>query len=319
MGGHSLDARQVLKRRLALFRDGGAKRGVGGAAELGVQSHRGTQPSHRWVLVVAMGILLLGVAVACGGTPRAAAPAATSQGGGSCGVPQDPVLGAAPSIASVVGDVTGSTMSPELNGRYRLAALAAVDRAATMKGLVRLVAFGASGVGARLVFSESFATASSDEVLNLAAANRTRCFAKGAIDAMFDGRPIDHGGSDVAGALSSEISTIAMAAPTTATLTVTVITDGCQAPARTGPNRHLTDLCRELARGMSIGQVLRQHPREFRLPDATRRVTIVMKGVGIGRDPTAANTLQARRLVAFWQLVCSRAKARGCVIGSAVP
>jgi hypothetical protein len=98
---------------------------------------------------------------------------------------------------------------------------------------------------------------------------------------------------------------------------VTVFTDGCQAPAPSGPNRHLTDLCGLLASGESPAKILKAHASEFSLGDASG-IAVSVRGIGIGRDENAANTVFARKLTTFWNTACRRARARSCQIGSAV-
>jgi hypothetical protein len=259
-------------------------------------------------------------------TGSSAEPVAALRAGGvaqrlsaACG--EAPVALASESAESeetVAVDTTKSATSPPVRAAYRRAALAVVMRAASEKALLRLVAFGASGVGVRVMFQGSFAPASVDDVFNLAAANRTRCLANRAVDSMLAIRPSPGLGSDVAGLLASEISTgRALIAPG-GSVTVTVFTDGCQAPAKQGPNSRLTDLCGRLAKGQKASSILRARAEEFRLPDASDVVSIAMKGVGVGRNPAAANTLFARKLVEFWTLVCIHAHARACRIESGV-
>ena len=101
-------------------------------------------------------------------------------------------------------------------------------------------------------------------------------------------------------------------------MTVTIMTDGCQAPAATGLNRELTDVCGKLAAGKTIDAILAAHKVEFSLPDASG-VTVVMRGVGVGRRPAAASTRLAATLIEFWMTVCRRAHAKACLVGSDLP
>jgi hypothetical protein len=215
-------------------------------------------------------------------------------------------------------DVTSSTSNEDLHALYRAAALAVVDRAAAERAALRIVAFGASGVGATVLFDGSFAPAAATEVENLAAANRARCWARVAIERALATPPSADLGSDVAGAAASLITHARSVVEPGKPVTVFLATDGCQSPSRSGPNRNLTDLCRKLARGVDGERILQEHEAEFALPSAD--VTLIMKGIGLGRRQDAASTERTARLVAFWQSVCERgANARACLIGSALP
>jgi hypothetical protein len=148
--------------------------------------------------------------------------------------------------------------------------------------------------------------------------NKARCAAHLAVRAALTAkRHWNGGGTDVAGTLASLIADGKTRTGRGGSLTVTVLTDGCQAPATSGPNGRLTDLCGALTRGRSAQAILRRHPGEFAIGDATA-VVLVMKGIGLGGDPNDSNTLQTRKLIMFWQLVCRQAHARQCVIGSSV-
>jgi hypothetical protein len=215
-------------------------------------------------------------------------------------------------------DISLSTESPPLRASYETAALALLNQAANEQAALKIVAFGASGVGARVVFEGSFAPVSDDDVYNLAAQNRLSCWAKSAIaTALATHTPPRDTGTDVAGATSSLIADARSLVAPRGSASVTVFTDGCQAPAPSGLNRNLTDLCGLLASGDSPARILRAHAAEFSLGNA-HGVTITMEGVGIGRNQNAASSTLARKIVAFWQLTCDRAKARACEIGSAV-
>jgi hypothetical protein len=100
-------------------------------------------------------------------------------------------------------------------------------------------------------------------------------------------------------------------------IAVTVLTDGCQAPASSGPNRQLTALCVQLDAGVSQMTIALKHGKEFALGDL-RGVALTMAGVGVGRFADAASTARAEELVEFWRTACVRANATRCVIGSAV-
>jgi hypothetical protein len=215
-------------------------------------------------------------------------------------------------------DTSLSTESQPLRASYKAAALALVNQAASEKAALRIVAFGASGVGAKVVFEGSFAPTSNDPVFNLADENRLSCWAKSAIaKALATRTPPRDTGTDVAGAISSLIADARSLVAPGGSASVTVFTDGCQAPSPSGLNRNLTDLCGLLASDESPVRILRAHAAEFSLGDA-HGVTITMKGVGIGRNENAASTTLARRTSAFWRLVCHTAKARAGEIGSAV-
>ena len=239
------------------------------------------------------------VAAKCGGTPIVALSSLAS------------------AIEELGVDITLSTGSKVTRGLYRAAAVAVVDRAAMEHAALRIVAFGASGVGTRLMFEGSFAPVGADEVFNLAAVNRERCLAYAAVDAIVRMKSPSGGGSGVAGTLASLIVDARSHVRSGGTATVQLITDGCEAPSSRGPNRALTDLCGKLAHRMSAESVLRAHPDEFGVGDA-RGVSVVMEGVGIGRDPGAANSVFAARLAGFWRIVCTLARSQACRIGSSL-
>lgn len=219
---------------------------------------------------------------------------------------------------TVAVDRTKSTASEAVRKAYRAAMLAEIAAAEKARSMLRIVAFGASGVGARVMFMGSFAGASGDEVFDLAATNRTRCQARKAVEATLAIQPGRDGGSDTAGVLASEISVSKETVRPGGSATVTVLSDGCQAPAKRGPNHGLTDLCGRLAKGQSASSILRAHAEEFRLPDASE-VSVVMLGVGVGRNAEAASSVFARRLVGFWTVVvCRRAHARSCLVRSSL-
>ncbi len=93
----------------------------------------------------------------------------------SCpGSPVTPTAGPQKTVEEVGLDTSALTMSRSLRGMYAVAALAVVDRASAEGAALQIVAFGASGVGASLLFQGSFAPTSVDDVYNEAAANR-RC------------------------------------------------------------------------------------------------------------------------------------------------
>ena len=216
---------------------------------------------------------------------------------------------------AVYVDVTGSTSSPTMRRLYAAAAVAVVERAVAEKAALRIVAFGASGVGARVLFDGSFADTSADEVFNLAARNRQLCLAQQAVAAAVGIRPDPLGGSDVSGSISAGIEALRGMVKPDGTITLNVWSDGCQSPAARGPNRTLTNWCGQLAKGRSVAAILRAHALEFTLPDA-RGVAIVMRGIGVGAHARFASTLFAQRLIGFWETVCRRAHAHACVIES---
>lgn len=229
-----------------------------------------------------------------------------------------PAAGSQQAVEEVGLDGSRSVTVPAVRGLYRQAAVSLVDTTVAEHAELRIVLFGASGVGARTVFIGSFAPVGPDDVLNLAAANRARCRALAAIDTALATRAPVAGGTDVAGATASLVADARSLVAKHGKATVTVLTDGCQAPSSRGPNRSLTDLCGQLTHGMSALAVLRVSGSEFALGNAAG-VRVVMRGVGVGRDPSAANTVRARRLVAFWELLCARAHAVSCEIGSTLP
>ena len=222
-------------------------------------------------------------------------------------------------VEEVAVDLSASTTGSSLRSLYTTAAQAIVSRSAAESALLRVVPFGPSGVGAQPVFQASFAATGDDELFNLAASNRERCLADRQVASL--GSESDRGrdrGTDVAGMLRSLIAHARSVAAAKATVTVTVITDGCQAPATIGLNRELTDVCGMLAAGKLPETIVARHAAEFSLPDATG-VTIAIRGVGVGRRPEAASTRLAVSVVGFWTMVCRRAHAAACVIGSDLP
>jgi hypothetical protein len=212
-------------------------------------------------------------------------------------------------------DGSRSTRSAELRQAYERVALKEVGEAARLGAAVRVVEFGASGVGARVVLSGSFAPVSTVEAFNLAAGNRLRCLAAKALSTVLSTHAHEGTGTDVAGAVASQIAAARTIAVRGGSISVTVVSDGCQAPAATGPNRHLTDLCGLLGRGEGVERVLATHSAEFQLGDA-RGVSLRMEGLGVGRFADRASTARAQVLVRFWQTVCARAHAAACEIGS---
>jgi hypothetical protein len=215
-------------------------------------------------------------------------------------------------------DVSPSDSAAQLRAQYLAAAEVLVEAAASAKAVLRIVTFGSSGVGANVIVQTTFADVSQDDLFNLAAANKARCAAKLALRAALTAkRRWNGGGTDVAGALAALIADGKARIAHGGSLTMTMLTDGCQAPATSGPNRRLTDLCGALARGRSTKTILRHQPAEFAIGRAAG-ATIVMKGIGLNGDASSSNSLQAEKLIMFWRLVCHRAHARQCVIGSSV-
>lgn len=264
-----------------------------------------------WAMAGSVAVLALGVSA--GMADARASLAASAVCGGS---PVAAVLSGEEADEEVVIDVSLSTAARALREEYRQVALSIVERAAADGSAARIVVFGSSGVGARVVFSGSFRPVSPVLVFNLAEANRLRCLAEQALErALAIGTR--ESGTDLAGAVAAAVASGRQVVKPGEAVTVTVLSDGCQAPSRSGPNRSLTDLCGKLARGVSPQRILARAGDEFSFGDA-RGVTVTMKGVGVGRSRSAASTGQARRLVAFWRLICLRARASACVIGSAV-
>jgi hypothetical protein len=234
------------------------------------------------------------------------------------GAPVVAVTAAQEAGEEVAIDGSASTASRMLRALYEQAALAVVERAATEHAALRIVVFEASGIGARVVLENTFARQSPDEVYNLAATNALRCWARIAIKRAVETVANKRGGSDVAGVMAASISGLRSLVATGKPATVTVLTDGCQAPAHSGPNSELIDLCAKLTAGVTPAGLLRAHGRQFALPDA-RGVTIVMKGIGRGRSAAGANSAQGQRLTEFWRTACLRSNARACEIGSDLP
>jgi hypothetical protein len=273
-----------------------------------------TDPQTRRFLAFALALLLvMGGLAGCGiNTTKRAKPTPCS------GSPVTAIQTPQSNVEDLGLDVSVSTQSRALRAAYQAAALALVNQAANEKAAIKIVAFGASGVGAKVVFEGSFAPASDDDVYNLAVQNRLSCWAKYAIrKALATRTPPRDGGSDVAGTLASLIADARSLEAPRGSASVTVFTDGCQAPSPSGPNRNLTDLCGLLASGESPAKILKAHASEFSVGDASGIATSV-KGIGIGRDENAANSVFARKLTAFWYAACRRARARACQIGSAV-
>lgn len=263
----------------------------------------------RGALVAALALLL---AVASGRAGAATAARAPGCGGS----PSVAVAQGASVVEEVAIDGSVSTRSAALRASYEQAALAVVARAASENAALRVVVFGPSGVGGRVVFAGSFAPASSVLAFNLAATNRERCLARQAVVATFASRSTSVG-TDVAGAIVSAVSSARTLVKPDGRIAVTVLTDGCQAPAPSGPNRQLTDLCGQLNAGMTPATIRARHRAEFALGDL-HGVVLTMAGVGVGRFAEAASTARAQELVRFWQAVCRRAGAARCAIGSAV-
>lgn len=222
-------------------------------------------------------------------------------------------------VEEVAIDTTSSTASPTLGALYSATTKAVIDRAVSEGAALRVVDLGASGVGARIVFQGSFAALGDDELFNLAATNRMRCQAIESLAYFAGSNAVKRGvGSDVAGTVANLIAHAKSVMSDKARATITIATDGCEAPARSGLNRRLTDLCGKLAAGETGSSILSAHKDEFTLPDASG-VTVVMRGVGVGRRPDAASTRLAATLVDFWMTVCRRAHAAACLIGSDLP
>lgn len=262
------------------------------------------------VLVVAAGVAAVLAVVAASSTPAA------RTGHAGCGGSPPVAAAVQPTGAAAIAlDGSISTNGRALRQSYVDAALSALQVAADRNWAVRIVVFGASGVGARVVFAGSFMPASTVYAFNVAARNRLICLAKKALASAFVGRA-RIGGTDLAGTISEQIAWGRAAVRPRGRVSLLALTDGCQAPSRLGTNAHLTDLCGELENGRKPGWILRHDGREFSLGGA-RGVLITMEGVGVGRDQSAASTLNAEKLVAFWRLDCHRSKAV-CKIGSAV-
>lgn len=260
-----------------------------------------------WSAAVVVSVLAVAV------TTPGAAPAGYRA---ACGSSPPAAIQTNPNSAEAVGlDGSPSTAAPELRREYRRAALAAVQTAAAHGSAVRIVVFGASGVGARVIFSGSFAPVSTVYAFNLAARNRLLCLARRALASAFAGR-VHGAGTDVAGAVAAQVAWGRSVVGRHGRVSVLVLTDGCQAPSPSGPNSDLTDVCGQLRADRRPAWILRRHRAEFSFGRA-RGVQVRMEGVGVGRHAAAASTVQAEELVRFWLLVCRRSRAV-CRVGSAV-
>lgn len=250
-------------------------------------------------------------------TVVATATAQTGSAGqrATCGSAPPAATGAPPAGAAAVAlDGSISTASTSLRREYRQAALAAVETAANEQAAVRIVIFGASGVGARVIFSGSFVPVSTVYAFNLAARNHLLCVARHALASAFVGRA-RLTGTDVAGATAEQIGWGRSAVRRHGHVSVLTLTDGCQAPSPSGPNANLTDLCGALRAGRKPSWILAHHHAEFSFGNG-RGVHVTMEGVGVGADAAAASTIRAEKLVRFWQLDCRRSHAV-CSIRSA--
>lgn len=263
------------------------------------------------LLLAAIGLLIS--SASCSGAGRAASAPVGSVERCSGSRIQTVAPGANAAI-EVALDGSVSTRSSSLRRQYVEVAQATVEQAVTQHAALRIVVFGSSGVGARVVFSASFAPVSTVMAFNLAAANRLRCLADAAIADAFRASPPKIG-SDVAGATAAAVGWVRAVVKSGGMGAVTVATDGCQSPAKAGPNARLTDLCGVIRHGVGLPQILEKHAKEFSLGDA-RGIRLQMVGLGVGRDAADASTSRAQEVVAFWQLVCARAHAASCLIGS---
>jgi len=230
---------------------------------------------------------------------------------GSAATPSTPST----SALAIALDGSLSTATKTLRNEYRRAALDAVRAAATNEAAVRVVVFGASGVGARVIFSGSFAPVSTVYAFNLAARNHLLCLAKQALSSAFVGRA-RLAGTDTAGVIAGQIGWGQSVVRSHGHVSVLALGDGCQAPSPSGANAHLTDLCGELRKGSKPAWILAHHWTEFSFGDS-RGVHVTMEGVGVGKDSAAASTLEAENEVRFWKLACRRSRAV-CQIGSSV-
>ena len=219
------------------------------------------------------------------------------------------------SALAIALDGSLSTATKMLRNEYRRAALAAVQSAAANGAAVRVVVFGASGVGARVIFSGSFVPVSTVYAFNLAARNHLLCLAKQALSSAFVGRA-RLAGTDLAGAIAGQVGWGRSVVGPQGHVSVLALGDGCQAPAPSGPNANLTDLCRALRTGLKSDWILAHHHAEFSLGDA-RGVHLTLAGVGVSADAASASTVRAEKIVRFWQLDCRRSHAV-CSIRSAV-
>jgi hypothetical protein len=143
-----------------------------------------------------------------------------------------------------------------------------------------------------------------------------RCLADSAIGSALS-RRARGSGTDVAGAIATAVGRGRAAVRAVGAVVVTVLTDGCQAPAASGPNRDLTDLCGLLEHGVSVARILREHAAEFDLGNA-HGVSLRIEGLGVGRFANRATTARSRALARFWLSVCLRADA-SCQVGVGMP
>jgi hypothetical protein len=233
----------------------------------------------------------------------------------SCGATQAASATAPERADAVAIDGSLSTGAAGLRSEYQQAALAEVEKAAADEAAARVVVFGASGVGARVIFAGSFVPASTVYAFNLAARNRLLCLAKRAIASAFVGRT-RLAGTDVAGAVAEQVSWGRSVVRPHGRVSLLVLSDGCEAPSPSGANAHLTDLCGDLRKGRKPAWILAHHRTEFSFGDS-RGVQVRIEGVGVGKDSAAASTLQAEKEIRFWRLACRRSKAV-CLVGSAV-
>ena len=227
-----------------------------------------TKPTRRRARVFAV-VVALG-ALACAGTAVADQRVLTVAGAACSGTPVAAIAPNQKSDQEVVIDGSMSTASSLLRGEYRQVALSIVARAAAAESAVRVVMFGASGVGASVLFAGSFAPTSTVMVYNLAQANRLKCLADSAISSALTAKSSQRG-TDVAGATAAAIAAGRSAVRRGGSISVTVLTDGCQAPAASGPNRKLDRPMREAhARGKpgadSVG-----HPGRVLARECARR------------------------------------------------
>jgi len=250
-------------------------------------------------------LVLIGVAVVA--LKCVVAAAAGSAGAhASCGATQTASTAEPARAEAIAIDGSLSTGSPNLRREYRQAALAEVEAVANEQAAVRVVVFGASGVGARVIFVGSFVPVSTVYAFNLAARNRLLCLAKRALASAFIGQT-RRAGTDVAGAIAEQAAWAQAEVRPHGKVSLLAITDGCEAPAPSGANAHLTDVCGDLRKGRTPAWILSRHRREFSLGDG-RGVRLTMEGVGVGKDQSTASTLRAEQLVAFWRLACRRSR-----------
>src|SRR5581483_11464134 len=184
------------RRRTALSSTGGRRTRM---------THKHPQtPMRRWLLASALiAVLALLISSASCSAVALATPAMAA----ACNGDAITAPGLRRAVFEGAIDISPSNSRARLRTQYLIAADTLVEEAESRKAALRIVTFGASGVGARTVVQVTFADVSHDELFNLAAANKARCAARLAVrTALTTGRRWNGGGTDVAGTLSTIIA-----------------------------------------------------------------------------------------------------------------